>query len=290
MHATPLTWTTRALWLLLPVTLGDLVATAASTTDSGVAIAALAWAVFAAGCFSSFVMLPPALTLLRVLAPLPLLAGAVAAATVTPDALGWIGMATAASVLVAALSAEVGGDFLNGSAYGDEQRVGLRIPAPLLLGPVEVVWVLTALPIPTAVVLAADHRPLPAVLVGVVGVACSVVGLRVLHRLARRCLVLVPAGITIVDDLALAEPILLRRDAIVRLGPAPADTAALDLTGGAGGLILQVDLSEPVDLVRATRRGRIGEEVGTAAVLVAPSRPGRLLSIAEQRRISVGRT
>lgn len=290
MNASPTTWITRALWILLPFTLGGLLGDPSASTAASTAAAVVAWTVWAIGLFSSVVLAPAALTILRIVAPLPLLGGIVAAASRHPDALGWVGLAVAASVVVAAMSPDVAGDFVNGASYGDERRVPLRVPRVLLFGPIELVWALTAVPIPVAVGLAARENWIAAVPVGVVGVVGAVVGFRILHRLAGRWLVLVPAGMTIVDPMALAEPILLRRTDIVRLGPAPVDTEAVDLTVGASGLILQADLSQPVELVRPTRRGGIGEPIEVSSVLIAPSRPGRLLSIAEERRIAVGRT
>ena len=51
------------------------------------------------------------------------------------------------------------------------------------------------------------------------------------------------------------------------------------------------DLNEPVELVRAvTKRGAAGTPVETTSLLIAPTRPGDLLAIAEQRKIAVGRT
>lgn len=290
VHANPMTWIARALWILLPVTIGGLIGDAATSGDGAAALAVSAWAVWAIGLFSSVVLAPVSLTVLRIVAPLPLFAGAVAAVSSPPDLLGWVGLAVAAAAVTACMSAEVGTDFVNGSAYGDERRVTIRIPSVLLAGPVELVWALTALPLPAAVLLGARGGRVAAVVVGVAGAALAVIGFRILHRLAGRWLVLVPAGITIVDPMALAEPILLRRTAIVRLGPAPVDSAALDLTVGAAGLILEADLSEPVELVQATRRGQVGEPVEVSSVLIAPSRPGRLLAMAEDRRIAVGRT
>lgn len=295
MHVTPLTWITRALWVLLPFTLGALLGDAAAEAstagaDASLGVAVAAWAVWVLGLFALFVMLPDALVVLRVVAPLPLLAGAVAAVAQTPGALGWIGLAVAAAVAVLSMSADVGSDFVNGSSYGDERRVALRPPTALLVGPIEAVWAGTAVPLPVAVVLGVSRQWAGAAVLGVVGVGLALVGFRALSRLARRWLVLVPAGITVVDPMALAEPILLRRTSIARLGPAPADTDALDLTVGAGGLILQVDLSTPVELVPApSRRGAVAEPQEVAAVLVAPSRPGELLRLAESRRIAVAR-
>ena len=294
MHVTPLTWITRALWVLLPFTLGALLGDAAGIStagaDTALGVAVAAWVVWVLGLFALFVMLPDALVVLRVVAPLPLLAGAVAAVVQTPGALGWVGLAVAAAVAVLSMSADVGSGFVNGSSYGDERRVALRPPTALLIGPIEAVWAGTAVPLPVAVVLGVSRQWAGAAVLGVVGAGLAFVGFRALSRLTRRWLVLVPAGITVVDPMALAEPILLRRTSIARLGPAPADTDALDLTVGAGGLILQVDLSGPVELVPAApRRGAVAEPQEVAAVLVAPSRPGELLQLAESRRIAVAR-
>ena len=291
MDASPLTWTTRALWILLPLTLGALLSDASSGTEAATGFTVAGWAVWALGLFSSFVATPSALVLFRLAAPLPLLVGMVAAWSDLPGSLGWIGLANAAAVAVLAMSADLGSGFINGSAYGDEQRVSLRTPTSLLIGPIQVVWVCTAVPLPLALSLLVQGQWVGGALLGVVGAVLAVAGFTALSRLARRWLVLVPAGLTIVDDMALAEPILLKRTAIVRLGPAPADSDAMDLTVGAGGLILQADLNEPVELVRAvTRRGAAGTPVETTSLLIAPTRPGDLLAIAEERKISVGRT
>ena len=100
----------------------------------------------------------------------------------------------------------------------------------------------------------------------------------------------VPAGMTLVDPSVLAEPTLFRRDTITRLGPAPADTAARDLSSGASGLILQVDLNLPAPLLPFAGRSGIAEPVEVTSALIAPSRPGALLAEAERRGIAVQRT
>ena len=84
MHASPLTWVTRVLWVLLPVTLGAALDGALSGSGSGAGphgttgAVILAWAVWAVGLFASFVQLPVALTVLRIVVPLPLVAGVIA--------------------------------------------------------------------------------------------------------------------------------------------------------------------------------------------------------------------
>lgn len=293
VHASPLTWATRALWLTLPVTLGDLLANALAGRSSAVATtaAATAWAVWTAGMVSSLILRPVTLTLLRILAPLPVIAGVAAAVVEAPTALGWVGLATAAVVAASAMTADVGGDFVDGPSYGDERRMALRPPAVLLLGPLQGVWVLTVAPLLMGIgLLAAEQWAVGAVSL-VVGVGTAWWGYRVLVRLAQRFVVFVPAGLTLVDPMALAEPTLFRRDSIVRLGPAPVDSNALDLTAGAAGLIVQIDLELAAPVVPvAGRRGGVAEPVETHSVLLAPTRPGALLTGAEARRILVQRS
>jgi hypothetical protein len=111
-------------------------------------------------------------------------------------------------------------------------------------------------------------------------------GARVLHSLARRWLVFVPTGVVVHDPLTLTDPVLLRRGVVRSLGPAPADTDALDLTGGASGLALEVRLNEPVALVPVARGRRPAEVTDVDALLVTPSRPGRVLAEARRRRLA----
>jgi hypothetical protein len=99
--------------------------------------------------------------------------------------------------------------------------------------------------------------------------------------------VFVPAGITLVDDMALVDPVLLRAEHVARLGPAPVDTTATDLTAGATGLILQVDVSVPVSVLPTVGRGQVTEAVEVSSLLFAPSRPGALIAHAATRRIGV---
>ncbi|CAN5596839.1 hypothetical protein BH10ACT3_BH10ACT3_04950 [soil metagenome] len=291
MHASPSTWVTRLLWLTLPLTLGDLLADALGERSSEVALSGTIalWVCWTAALIASLVLLPVTLTLLRILAPLPVIAGVAAAIQHAPSALGWIGLATAAVVGVVALTADVGDDFVNGSSYGDERRMALRPPALLLLGPMEAAWLLTVGPIAAAVLLLGAEQWLAGVALAVIGAGTAWWGFRILSRLARRWLVFVPAGLTVVDPLALAEPTLFRRDTIVRLGPAPADTQAVDLTAGASGLIVQIDLDIPAALVPVVGRKALAESIDVHSVLIAPTRPGAMLADAEDRRIAVQR-
>jgi hypothetical protein len=282
-----MTWLTRLLWLSLPLTLGDLFAQSfegGSDALRWVGVV-LAWGLWAAGLLAALLRSPQALVALRVLLPLAVVGGAVAAVVTTPGALGWVGLASAAVAAVASMSAEVGYEYINGASYGDEARFPLRPPAVLLLGPIALVWLVTAVPLPAAALALADGRWVVGGVLLVLGVPGAWWGVRVLSRLTQRWCVFVPAGITVVDDMALAEPTLMRSSDIVGLGPAPVDTTALDLTAGASGLILQVDLGGRGEFIPAAPRGGVTEAVSASSVLLAPSRPGALVRHARARGI-----
>ena len=109
-----------------------------------------------------------------------------------------------------------------------------------------------------------------------------------IHRLSRRWLVLVPAGLVVHDHLALADPVLLRRTTVRELGPAPAAPTRRhrgDLTLGAGGLVVEVGLAQELDLPLAVGQGRKRTVAArpAAAFLVAPGRPGAFLRVAGER-------
>ncbi len=294
VQAPPVLWAFRVLWLTLPFTLGDAFAGSVDGRSDPVRLtaSALAWAVWVLALGASLVAAPRALTTTRVLAATAPAGGvaAVAAAGFAAGAWGWAGLAFAVAAAAAAMAAGTGAWFVDGASYGDELRLPLRPPAALLAGPVELAWALTVVPLPAGVLLLAARNWVAGGLLLVAGLLTAWFGFRVLDRLSHRCLVFVPAGMTLVDDLSLAEPQLFPRRSVVRFGPAPADTTALDLTAGAAGLILQVDLDEEIEPVPTAPRGGVVESVSTRSALLAPSRPGKALAAAESRRIHVGRT
>src|SRR5690606_7801583 len=99
------------------------------------------WLVWAATLVALLVPRTSTLTLARVVVPAALpgtVAAVVAADETSLPAL--VGLALAAALAVAALSAPTGSRFANGSSYGDEQRFLLRPPLAVVAGPVELVW------------------------------------------------------------------------------------------------------------------------------------------------------
>ena len=108
-----------------------------------------------------------------------------------------------------------------------------------------------------------------------------------MHRLARRWLVLVPAGLVLHDELVLAETVMLPRRSIDAILLAPADTEAADLTGNALGRALEIRLTGASTVVLAGSPSKPG---GTAlhvhSILVSPTRPGRVIAEAARRRVA----
>lgn len=297
-------WPVRVAWLLLPLLAGPALEDALGHMSRPVQIVASTglWGFWVLTLVATLVPTTVTLTVLRIMAPGALAAvlagslvtGVVKGEEVTPWYVVGAGWATVA-VLTAFLPA-ISVIFVNGSSYGDEIRLPLRVPGPLLLGPVQGAWLVTVVAGTSGpLLLAAKQWVLGGVML-LVGVPAVWWGVRVLHTLSRRWTVFVPGGLVVHDPLALVYPVLLRRGTIVSLGPAPADTQALDISCGALGLAVEARLQRPVPLVLAPgsrqRRakegdaGRSAAEVQQAdALLFTPTRPGAFLRTARERTL-----
>jgi hypothetical protein len=285
-------WPVRATWLLLPLLAGPVLADAldASARPTQIVASLGLWAGWAIGLLATLVPRTVTLTALRLLA-----SGAVAAVTwAVVDAgtgsgsapVGWrvAGMVTVLVTAALAFAPETGRLFVDGSSYGDEHRFPLRVPAPLLAGPLLLAWWAVVAGVSAGPLLLAARQWLLGGLATVAGAAAAVWGLRALHALSRRWVVLVPGGTVLHDPLALTDPILFRRATIRSLGPAPAGSDALDLTRGALGLALELQLTEPATLTLApSRPGAASVTVETDRLLFTPTRPGALLAAVRAR-------
>ena len=98
---------------------------------------------------------------------------------------------------------------------------------------------------------------------------------------------MVPAGLVLHDPVTVVDPVLLRRQSVVRLGPALAGTDALDLTQKAPGLAVEVALNEEVPLALVRPGRRLGESTKASRMLLTPTGPGALLEEARRRRFPV---
>ncbi|HEX6236641.1 MAG TPA: hypothetical protein VFZ68_05580, partial [Acidimicrobiales bacterium] len=236
-------WLARLGWLVLPFVCGPAVGDALDGASRPVQVVASGgmWAGWAGVLVATLVPSTVSLTALRVAAPAPVVASVAAAvAGGAPSGAEILALAGSLAVALVALSPPVGEVFVDGSSYGDERRMPLRAPGPLLLGPVEVAWCVAAAGIAAGPLLLAAERWVAGGVALAAGPPAAWLAVRALHTLARRWVVFVPAGLVVHDPLALVNAMLVRREALRSLGPAPADTNALDLTRGALGLALEI--------------------------------------------------
>jgi hypothetical protein len=289
-------WAVRIAWVVLPLTAGPAYGSALHPYSEPVRVTAVAllWAGWAAVLLGTLVPHPIGLTALRLTAPAGVITAATAAITNRPSALASAG--AVASTLLAfaiAMAPATGLMYVNGSAYPNERRYLLRAPGPLLIGPLELAWVITIGAPAAAALLLAARAWLAGAIVLVAGVPVAVILARSLHGLSQRWLVFVPAGLVLRDPLALIDPVLFTRKSIATMRAAQRDPGspagdALDLGQRAPGLALELLLLEPVLLMLA-RPGKLsGESANAARLRVVPTRPGQVIREAERRRVPVG--
>jgi hypothetical protein len=283
-------WPARITWGLLPLLLGPALGDALSEHSLAVARTAsvVAWATWAGGLVAVVLPTTVSLTALRIATPAALGAANWAALTGDGGAPAVVAVTWAALAMVAAFSPLTGDVFIDGSAYGAERRFALRVPTALLVGPIPLAWLAAVTgPVVGPLLLAVEQWVLGAIVLAA-GLPLSVVAVRALHGLARRWVVLVPAGLVLHDPHTLVEAVLFPRAMIRRLRPAPAEADAdrRDLTAAALGLALELDLVEPA-VISPRRRGGAVQVESVSSLAFTPSRPGALLTAARERRISV---
>ena len=286
-------WPLRLVWLLAPLGIGVGLADRLDHFPStGGAIAEIAlWAAWFAGLVACLVPSTQSLTVVRIGAPgapgLVLLAGLVGDGGFPAARLEALGFGALLSLV--AFLPTTGDRMINGSAYGSERRMALRPPAFALLGPVQVTWLLVFAGLVTGPVLLANEWWIAGAVACVVGAFACRHGFKVLHQLARRWIVFVPAGFVIHDHVLLVESILLRRAIVAALGPArvgdDATEGAADVSGGARGLALEVAARERVAFGRRVKRTVVNTEADR--VVFTPSLPGAVLTEARIRAIRI---
>jgi hypothetical protein len=290
-------WLLRVAWVSLPLTAGPAAAHALDGWSTGpqVLAAVLFWAAWAVVLLALLAPRPIGLTALRVVAPVAFVLAVVAA--VADDAgmlpaLSALAVTGAAAVLSMAPGPAVAA--ANGVAYGDERRFPLKTPPALLVGPLPLAPVLVAAGAVTGPLLIAADRPVLGAILVVVGMPLAAFMARALHGLSRRWVVLVPAGLVLVDPLTLLDPVLFQRERIVSLRAvdprAPLPAGAVDLRLGALADSLGMTLDREAEFL-FVRRGRRGAAKAKGAELrFATVHARELLATAAQRRIRVTTT
>lgn len=241
-------------------------------------VARTAWWVVAAGVLVALVARgAAALTAVRMVCP-----GTVAAAVISWVAHGDVlpsAVALGAALLSTALafSAESGEAMVQGGAYGHEQRFPLRAPVPLLL-PMAVSWVVWCAAVLGAVLAWCTSSPVWGIVISLLAAALSWLLSQRFHRMSRRWLVLVPAGVVLHDAHVLGETLMVQRSNVSSVRLALADTEAADLTGPAAGHAVEVTVREMVlAVLPASAEHPTGRALHVASFLVCPTRPGRAL-------------
>lgn len=280
-------WWVRLVWAALAVAAapawGDALASSSSAVQA--TAAAGAWLVWGVALVAAAALSTVSLTVAR-LAMTVAVPAQITVAIHTPG--GWAVAAVALSVAaaVAVMSAEFAQACVQASAYGAEERYPLRPPAPFV-APMAIAWSVLAAAWITGPLSLAAGSWIPGIALSAVAVTATVVLGRRFHRMARRWMVLVPAGVVVHDPLLLAETVMVRRNELVGVRLASDTASALDLTGLTWGAAVQIDAREPQPVV--TRGG--GQDGGpkaqrAQAILVAPSRPGLVLSAVRRARLA----
>lgn len=283
----PGVWVVRALWLIAPLGIGPAVSDALSATSPAMrtTVAVGAWVGWAATWVVLLVPRASSLTAVRVGVPASLPLAAWAAIGSDDPMHGAVAVGVAGAVTIAVLAPQVTDAFVDGSSYGAERRFALRTPLPFVVLAV-VIWASVVAAAVTGPLLVAAGRTVAGAVASTIGIAVVVAGARSLHGLSRRWLVLVPSGLVVHDPTARPDSVMAPRPVIVRLGPAPVDSDALDLTLGAAGLALELETSTDLPVTQRAR-GRQLTTVQTTRVLVAAARPAAVLAEAEARRLPV---
>jgi hypothetical protein len=266
----------RVVWVLLPVAAGPAVADALDSWSRAPRVVAevLLWAGWVCVLVAVLAPRPLGLTATRLVAPA---FGGVAIACAWGAPLTTVVPAVVATWAAAALAATpaFGRASADGVAYGDESRYPLKVPPALAVGPVPLATALVAAGIATGPLLLAAKRYVAGAVALAVGWTVAAFLARALHRLSTRWAVLVPAGITLVDRMTLADAVLFPRDHVAGFEAAPlhADPDVLDLRLGASVGAVAMHLTDEAPLMTAGRGRRESRKVTTHAVVFAPVEP-----------------
>ena len=216
---------------------------------------------------------------IALLVPSPL--SATAMRTVTPLAVVVAATAAHPAALFAAIvtaivvrSSDFTDTMVQGGAYGDERRFALRTPLPYL-APAALGWLLLTSTLIGGSILVAAGQWIVGAPLCLIGAVTAPALVKRLHRLSRRWLVLVPAGIVIHDHLALAETVMSPRSKIASMRIVDTDEDVADLTGGALGPRLAVELRESDKVILSQVTARLlgtGEALHVRTFAVAPRR------------------
>jgi len=282
-------WIARFGWIIVAVLGGAAIEAAVDGRSSSVRYAAAigGWVVWATVALALAVASVHSLTAARVGTPLALAATAAAGLGGAP-AVDLALLAVPAFVTcVAVFAAEFGRQFVQASAYGDEERFPLRAPAAVGAAAITV-WIVWAVFLISGPLLLAARSWISGTLITALAIAGIVLISPRWDRLSQRWFVLVPAGIVLHDPVVLADTLALRAAQVASMQLAPTDTQAADFTGPASGYAIEVTTTESITAVYAfTPSEPNGRAIHLTAFLISPSRPGQVLRACAARGIRV---
>ena len=276
-------WWPRIVWIVVAVTGAWSIGDAVGNRSAGlrVTIVVIAWLAWGIGVVALVVPSPLGLTVIRMLSALSCGAAAVAWVGGAPPATGAGFVVGAALGALFVGGADLGQRCVQASAYGDERRFLLRPPAAFLLpvGLAGLAWVAAVLAAP---LLLGSRRWLIGGAVALVAALLSWFLLPRFNTLARRWLVLVPAGLVVHDQVVLGETLMVARPNVIRVDLALADAEAADLTGPAGGHAVEIGLRSMVTATLApTKAAPRGATLHMQSFIIAPTRPGAVIAAAQ---------
>lgn len=239
------------------------------------------WTMWAAVLLAVLVPSAISLTAVRLVAPAHLaVTGLLVIGDLIDDPSTTVVMALVPTVVVnvMAFGAETGAWFVQASAYGDERRVPLRPPLAFVVVQV-VAWAIWVSSLVVGVLALVRQAWLAGGVLVAIGVILTIVLPPRFHRLSRRWLVVVPAGVVLHDHVVLAETAMFDRKSIASLDLSPRSRDSADLSGrsrGTGVAIELVDFDTVVLAATANRPG--GSALHVKSLWIRPSRPGRAVS------------
>lgn len=287
-------WVARVAWVALALIPSGIAPTLASHGRSAQMVFTLgAWALWGLGTLAIFWLSPYSLSALRMVAPLVAagLVGFIFASLSTFNDVGlsdvaWplVGIAVAVLALACIFLPAFGLLHVQASAYGDEKRLLLRVPAAQF-APIAVSYLMmVAFPLTALFAVGGEVWWLAALCLAPTFLLFRVVVKR-LHRFSRRWLVVVPAGVVVHDELLLAETFMVRTTAVTRVELSATSGEALNLTGDIAGarrqMLLVIQLREAENLALSPY---LAKTLGTLDALhvqsyaVAPTLAGHALA------------
>lgn len=228
------------------------------------------------------------LTIARLTVPAAPVAAVATLIAGTDSLPGALALAVGVICTVAVFNGDLGERFVQASAYGAEQRLLLRPPPvwALLAG---VTWSLLVTAALSGPLLLAAEQWVVGVPVSALAVLLAKGGSNRVHRLTRRWLVYVPAGLVVHDHVVLADAHLLPASDIGSVHLAYEGTEAADFTGGALGPAVEVELTSLATVTLApTREAPRGTALHVRSFIISPTRPGRALRLARAHALPVG--